>query len=270
MATIIINVLETAAIALISLLVKKYVFLEPDMEPRKQYIFYGAGFLITAGIFFLLGKDAASIAVIVLIGLNICLAREKRRLLGLLLMIPFLGIVNGLLTPILLIPPYLLSLSEQWTMVYQFAVYGVLALLLLLFLVKGRRWRAWFSANVKHRSLRISEKCLLWMIGILIFLFSIVGVRPLVTDRGDAQMPYGAEMTAFIGTGSAAAFVMTITIIVLIMQGNKRSFYHEQVSNMQSGMITFMAEVVENRDDNTGGHIKRTAGYVEGIVKELK
>ena len=35
-------------------------------------------------------------------------------------------------------------------------------------------------------------------------------------------------------------------------------------------MITFMAEVVENRDDNTGGHIRRTAAYVEEIAKELK
>ncbi len=48
------------------------------------------------------------------------------------------------------------------------------------------------------------------------------------------------------------------------------SFYHERVSRMQSGMITFMAEVVENRDDNTGGHIRRTAEYVERIAKELK
>lgn len=31
-----------------------------------------------------------------------------------------------------------------------------------------------------------------------------------------------------------------------------------------------MAEVVENRDDNTGGHIRRTAKYVESIAKELK
>ena len=270
MTTIIINILETAAITLISLLVKKYVFLEPDMEPEKQRIFYAVSFVIIAGVFCLLGKDAASVAVIALIGVNICLAREKRRLLGMLLMIPFLGIVNGLLTPIMLIPPYLLSLSEQWTTVYQLAVYGALALLLLLFLVKGRKWRVWFRENLKNRSLRISEKCLIWMIGILIFLFSAVGVRPLVTDPADLQAAYGPEITAFIGIGSVAAFVMTVTIIVLIMQGNKRTFYHEQVSHMQSGMITFMAEVVENRDDNTGGHIMRTAKYVECIANELK
>lgn len=46
--------------------------------------------------------------------------------------------------------------------------------------------------------------------------------------------------------------------------------FQEKVSRMQSGMITFMAEVVENRDDNTGGHIRRTAEYVECIAKEMK
>ena len=74
----------------------------------------------------------------------------------------------------------------------------------------------------------------------------------------------------FVGISSISAFIMSVTIIVLIMQGNKRSFYHERVSRMQSGMITFMAEVVENRDDNTGGHIRRTAKYVEDIAKELR
>ena len=39
---------------------------------------------------------------------------------------------------------------------------------------------------------------------------------------------------------------------------------------MQSGMITFLAAVMENRDDNTGGDIRRTALYVELIAKELK
>ncbi len=81
---------------------------------------------------------------------------------------------------------------------------------------------------------------------------------------------YGRGLAPFTRISSISAFVMTITIIVLIMQGNKRSFYHEQVSHMQSGMITFMAEIVENRDDNTGGHIRRTAKYVEDTAKELK
>ena len=104
-------------------------------------------------------------------------------------------------------------------------------------------------------------------------LFSNHTAMQITVDSSNVQAAdsiYRRRMAPFIGITSVSAFVMTITIIVLIMQGNKRSFYHEKVSRMQSGMITFMAEVVENRDDNTGGHIRRTAEYVECIAKELK
>ena len=272
MATEIMGLLETAAIASSGFLVKKYVFLEPDMEARKQRIFYWISLILAFGVFFALGKDAASMVVLFIIGLNICLGRKENRLRGLFMMIPFLGIINGLLIPIMLVPPYLLSLSKRGTRIYQFMVYGVLALLLILFYAKGRKWRAWFHENMRHRSLRRSEKYLLWMVGILMLFFSNSGIIRMA-DGGNVQAAegaYGSVIMSFIGISSMAALIMTITIIVLIMQGNKRSFYHEQVSNMQSGMISFMAEVVENRDDNTGGHIRRTAKYVEGIAKELK
>lgn len=104
-------------------------------------------------------------------------------------------------------------------------------------------------------------------------LFSNHTAMQIALDDGNvraADSMYGRGLAPCIGITSVSAFVMTVTIIVLIMQGNKRSFYHERVSHMQSGMITFMAEVVENRDDNTCGHIRRTAEYVERIAKELK
>ena len=272
MGKVIIGMLETAVIVCVGFLIKKYVFLEPEMEPKKRHIFYAVGLVIVGAVFFIVGKDEAAIAAVALIGLYICLARKKRRLFGLLLMIPFLGIINGLLVPIILVPPYLLSLSETGTMIYQFSVYGVLTALLVLFYVKGRNWRIWFRENMKNRSLRIMERGLLWVIGIVMMLFVNAGVMQIVTERDSTQASeaYGSEVMSFIGIGSLAAFVMSVTIIVLIMQGNKRLFYHERLSGMQSGMITFMAEVVENRDDNTGGHIRRTAKYVEVIARELK
>lgn len=272
MIKVILGMLETAVIVSVGFLIKKYVFLEPEMEPKKRHIFYAIGLAIVAAVFFTLGKDAASIAVVAMIGVYICLAREKRRLFGLLLMIPFLGIINGLLVPIILIPPYLLSLSDTGTMIYQFAVYILLAALLVLFYVRGRKWRAWFRDNMKNRSLRVMERGLLWIVGIAMMLFVNAGVMKIVTEGENAQeaVSNSSEVISFIGIAGLAGFVMSVTIIVLIMQGNKRSFYHERLSGMQSGMITFMAEVVENRDDNTGGHIKRTAKYVEVIARELK
>ena len=267
----IIAMLETTTIAAIGFLVKKYVFLEPDMETWRQRLFYLISFLLAAGICFAFGKDVASMAVLALIGLNICLGRKQRRLPGLLLMIPFLGIINGLLTPIMLVPPYLFALSPRGKVIYQFIVYGILAALLILFAVKGRKWRVWFHENMKQRSLRSSEKWLLWIIGVLMLFFSNAGVMRIVGGNAQAtDGSYGPEIMSFIGISSTAAFIMTVTIIVLIVQGHRRAFYHEQIFHMQSGMISFMAEVVENRDDNTGGHIRRTAKYVESIAKALK
>lgn len=267
------EILETATIFVSGFLIKKYVFLEPDMEEKKQRIFYFVSFFLLGIIFFAFGKDTAIIATLFMIGLNIGLGRKKHRLRGLFLMIPFPGIISGLSVPALLVPPYLFAFTEQQTRIYQFIMYGILLILLLLFYVKGRDWRRWFRENMQHRSLRKSEKYLLWVIGIVMLFFSNNTAIQIAVYNENAQAKdviYEQGLVSFIGISSIAAFVMTITIIVLIMQGNKRSFYHERVSGMQSGMITFMAEVVENRDDNTGGHIRRTAEYVAGIAKELK
>lgn len=267
------EILETAAITVSGFLIKKYVFLEPDMEAKKQRIYYLVSFFLIGMVYFAQGKDAASMAALLMIGFNICLGRKRHRLRGLALMIPFPGIINGLLVPALLVPPYLFAMSEQETLIYQFMLYGVMSMLLILFYVKGQNWRSWFHENMQHRSLRKSEKSLLWVIGILMLLFANHTIMQITVDGGSVRTAdgmYGRELAPFIGITSVSAFVMTLTIIVLIMQGNKRTFYHERVSSMQSGMITFMAEVVENRDDNTGGHIRRTAEYVASIAKELK
>lgn len=273
METQILEMLETATIAISGFLIKKYVFLEPDMEEKKQRIFYLASFLLIGIMFLIPGKDAAIMATLFMIGLNICLGRKKHRLRGLFLMIPFPGIISGLSIPILLVPPYLFAFPAHKTQIYQFIVYGLLSVLLILFYVKGRNWRSWFRENMQHRSLRKSEKYLLWAVGILMLLFSNNTAIQIAVYNENVQAAnaiHDQGFVSFIGISSISAFVMTLTIIILIIQGNKRSFYHEQISGMQSGIITFMAEVVENRDDNTGGHIKRTAEYVARIAKELK
>ena len=230
METEILEILETAAIAVGGFLIKKYVFLEPDMEAGKQRIFYWISFLLIGIVFFAFGKDTASLAALFMIGVNICLGRKKHRLRGLVSMIPFPGIINGLFVPVLLVPPYLLAMSEQETKVYQFMLYGVLSALLLLFYVKGQDWRSWFHENMQHRSLRKSEKYLLWVVGILMLLFSNNMAMQIAVDGGNVRAAggmYGQGLVSFIGISSISAFVMTVTIIVLIMQGNMRSFYHE-------------------------------------------
>ncbi len=273
MAAGILEILETAAIAVSGFLIKKYIFLEPDMELKKQRIFYLISFFLICMMFLVFGKDTASLAALFMIGLNIVLGRKKHRLWGAALMITIPGIINGLFVPALRVLPYLFALSPQETFFYQFALYGGLSVLLILFYVKGQGWRSWFDENMQCRSLRKSERYLLWVVGIVMMFFSFYTAVQIASDNENmqaAESMYGRGLAPFIGITSVSAFVMAITIIVLIIQGNKRSFYQERVSSMQSGMITFMAEVVENRDDNTGGHIRRTAEYVKCIAKELQ
>lgn len=129
METVILEILETAAITVSGFLIKKYVFLEPDMEAKKQHYFYLVSFFLIGIVFLAFGKDAATIAALLMIGFNTCLGRKKYRLCGLFLMIPFTGIINGLFVPVLLVPPYFFALSEQETAVYRFILYGLLTVL---------------------------------------------------------------------------------------------------------------------------------------------
>lgn len=272
MESVFLELLETAAIAVSAVLIKKYVFLEPDLKPGFRRVFYGCGVAVVCAVFALFGKDAAALAVLFLTGLSVCLGRKTRRVRGLLIIIPLPGIISGLFVPVMRVPPYLLGLAGLSAVAYQCAMYGAAAVLLVLFLVKGKPWRSWFHGNMRRRSLRKSERYLLWIIGILQLFFSVSIASQI--EAGGAGIPgtadYVRRFDAFIGISSITAFIMTITIIVLIMQGNRRAFYHERIAAMQSGMITLMAEIVENRDGSTGGHIRRTAAYVEKIARELQ
>ncbi len=271
--TVLLDILETAAIAVSAVLIKKYVFLEPDLKPGFRRVFHGCGAVIVCAVFAAFGKDAAALAVLFLTGLSVCIGRKTRRLRGLLMTIPLPGIISGLFVPVMCVPPYLLGMAEQSAAAYQLTMYGASVVLLALFLVKGKPWRNWFQDNMQRRSLRKSERYLLWIIGIVQLFFSVSIAAQ--TEAGRAEIPgsaadYVRQFDAFIGISSITAFIMTVTIIVLIMQGNRRAFYHERVSAMQSGMITLLAEIVENRDGSTGGHIRRTAAYVEKIARELQ
>lgn len=274
MLATIIALLETITIAVSGFLIKKYIFLEPDIEQEKQRKFYYLVFFISAGFFAVFVKNTeaaknwATIIVLLLIALNIFMGRKEHRVRGMALILAIMGIINGLMTPILTVMPFLLSLTEHETQLYQLAAYAILAIGLILFGVFGKKWRLEFEKSMKFRHLFATEKLLLFAVTVFSDAYHLV---TLATNNLQATGSYNdSNLLWIVGTGSMSAFFMTITSIALIMQGNKRYIYYEQVSHMQSGMIFYMAEIVEDRDLNTGGHIKRTAKYVESIAKELK
>ena len=247
---------------------KRYVFLEYGLERKKQHLY----FFVSVALSFLCAifdENVAMILVVFLSGLNISLARKSHRVSGFFLVIPIAGIANGLVIPILSMSTVLFSQSDIAVAVYRLIMDILISALLLLFSAYYEKKQREKQIKMEIRHLRKWELGLLCFVGILMMGFSnIVSISSEVSENAEGISGGAAgklvENNLFMGV---FAFTLAITIIVLVVQGNKRSFYHERVSRMQSGMITFMAEVVENRDDNTGGHIRRTAQYVELIAK---
>jgi energy-coupling factor transport system substrate-specific component len=51
---------------------------------------------------------------------------------------------------------------------------------------------------------------------------------------------------------------------------NKSEYQAASIAALQTNIITVLGDMVENRDETTGGHVRRTAAYAELIARELK
>lgn len=256
------DALEVIVVIICFFLLKKYVFLEKDLPEKQQRIFYLATAAAVGAIFLIFGNTAAEILSSAAVGLNIILVREKpHKLKGLLMILP-LFIINCIMVPLMVVPPYLLSIDPQ---VYQLAVYGILIAAFAAFMILGREWRERFAHETKDRSLSLLERVILMIGGVLSEAFSIkIGeaVKEGVKDVYDVNW--------FIAINSLFAVAMTVAIVIMVVQGNKRNYLLKKYNGMQSHIITTMADIIENRDESTGGHIRRTAMYVEILAKELQ
>lgn len=274
------QILEVMAIFISMLMIKKYVFLEPEMELNKRKIFYIMSIFSIIAAFILFGKDIATLVIFIMGVIDIFLSRKSKKIRGMLLIIPICGIINGIMVPTVVMPPFILGLTDFQSKYCEYIVYGIYVILLLLFYFKGKEWRKWFDENISGRYVHKWEKILLCIIGILMMVFSnfISGKIHFskVVDLTDEKYQYIktsayiSDILVYVITYGVTSFVLTATLIVLIMQGNKRSAYHEQVLNMQYNTIVTMADLVESRDENTGGHTKRTGAYVEIIANRLR
>lgn len=63
---------------------------------------------------------------------------------------------------------------------------------------------------------------------------------------------------------------IAVTVLILGVYMNQENPVLGEISRYHSEMVMGFANLIENRDDSTGGHIKRTSMYVELIAKELR
>lgn len=226
------TLIEILIIYISFFLVMRYVFLEPALESKKQRKFYMISIILVIAANLWISEDMASLITLLAGGLNIWLGRKEHRVAGFLQLIPISGIINGFFVPILVMPITLLEFSDQESLFYSFIIYGIVIFLMLLFFIKGKNWRKDFQIEMEHRYLHTWERVLLCVTGIVLYIFSITLSAKPVMDEQILE----ALVTQLLGSMwllGITAFVLTITIIILILQGNKRSYYYERSLEMQ-------------------------------------
>ena len=253
---------------IVSVLLMRYIFLIPPLRrPWMRALYHGiACVACLAGGFFL------SVPVsLMMLGGSVVLyllltGHGKMRFLSVLQTIPILGINYGLIMTPKQLPVVMLNLNDTTNQIFSIILYGLVDLAFVVFLFAGQSWRNTFNQDSRYRHLENWERILLYVIGGLMFLFAATFSN--YTNVTETSYRFAVMQSVFIS--SVIGFVMTITIIILILQGNKKIHFQEEVLKMQHNIIVTMADIVENRDENTGGHIKRTATYVQIIAMMLK
>ena len=119
-------------------------------------------------------------------------------------------------------------------------------------------------------------------------VIAFIALLPLSIDDRPIRMYFFMvfELSIYLliasGVKSAQAFrldvinIITFSVIgmlfyAVICARNVREIYQNaKVEKVQSGVIRSLATVVEERDENTGGHIQRTENYVKMLIEKMK
>lgn len=247
-------------------LVKKYVFLEPELEKTKQRKYHIVTIALSL-LAHLFTKDNAVLVILFMVALNISLARKEKRIRGFFLILPMVGFINGIMVPMWAVPTVVLSMTEQEVLSYSLVLYTLLFLVIALFYFRAKKWRIQFDKDMKNRYLEGWERLLLSVVGMMLMLYSnTFSTLPTTAIASEAVI----KGMAFDKVVSAMAmFSLTVIVIILILQGNKKVFYYKKAMNLSKQMVNALAKTIDAKDKYTNGHSTRVAKYSIMIAKRM-
>lgn len=258
---------------IIIMMISRYIFLIQPLEKKNrfispQFLFLMISYIIMMIVCLTTHKTLiASMVIWAAIGIYCLLTAKKQKLrfLSIFKTIPIAGIGYGLLMPLTTLPVITFDLQDKAQEVYSLILYIIIAIILIGFGIVGREWRKNFRKEVKYRKLAPWESVMLYVVGTLMYgLVSAIYSYDTI-DADNFKLVALLESIVCCITG----FVVTLTVITLIMVGNKKAHAQRDLLKMQHNIIITMADIVENRDESTGGHVKRTAYYVKIIAEDL-
>lgn len=207
-------IMSEIEIVLVTLLIARYIFLEPKIEKKEIYVcalMLGIALLV----YFAWSEELSVLFIVLSSGFALLMARNKHRIRGFFLVIPVLGIAIGILMPLDYLAQALFPIKE-------FAAYIVdliAIILLLLFWWRGKEWRVHFEQEAQFRKLGKWERNLLIGTGWLIILLCTI-----VWELEEVEvLNVSKNYTIFVI--NLTIFVLTITIIGFVLRGNKGAYY---------------------------------------------
>ena len=117
---------------------------------------------------------------------------------------------------------------------------------------------------------------LLWIVGCMMMAFSVFMTRDIASISNAFGTAVAKDIAASMIAEGLMSFVLTVTTIILIMQGNKRSYYNGIAeSRRESGerltiqMVKALANTIDAKDSYTNGHSTRVAEYSVMLAKHM-
>lgn len=184
--------------------------------------------------------------------------RKKAKWLGLFTILPLAGYFD-VMTSLFDIPLLIGLIPKNMENIYSIVVWSIILAAVIALSYNKPKFIRVLERDIESRLLSVWEEMLLWTIGLwlLIYNYTFSFLFPNISD----------SMRIYL---DASNFCTAFAIVLLVVDSNYRKYYYSTNMKLQKSLITTMADLVENRDENTGGHIQRTAKYVEIIAKRLQ
>lgn len=211
------NIVSSFFMMIVVIVIAHYIFLEPKLK-KKPVLFYIISLLLITVSEFMFSNDLKYFVSIACSGVYICIARNRHHIRGFFLVFPIFGIIYGLSFWIVLLPQILFAIPESELHFYDFIFDCIIYLVLFILFIWKKTWRKEFQKELQYRSLERWERRLLNTVGIF---FWIVGISVSLDNVPDLDI----KTRIYIGLLLVISLFLTITIIILILQGNKRAYY---------------------------------------------
>lgn len=211
------SMLSAIQVIIIILLLARYVFQEPKVN-KNSGILFGLLAILLCLLYWFWGEDGVIGGVFLCPGLYIAVARKKRRIRGLFMPIPIVGIGFGLLLPFSYTVELLVS-SQKIVEFSEAVLDFITILLLLIFMWRGKQWRIRFEQELQYRHLRKWEKRLLVYVGWLLIIVYCCMIDAISFQQLSGELKFLVVMTNIV------VFILTLTVMGLVLRGNKGDYY---------------------------------------------